>query len=112
MLASNRWKKVVIILLAVAAMALFAGGYVYYNYAFPGNPLNCFWMSMQNCVETLLFNPILPIQGIVADKEFIAFMGPAEQFVIGAYFLAMVLVPLADILIIFSIIESFLHLFV
>lgn len=109
---SGKWKKIVFVLIAAAAAALLAGGCVYYAFAFPGNAWNCLWMSLQNCMESLLFNPILPIQDIAANEEFMNCIGRKEQVVMILYALAMVLAPFIDILIIFSVLDSFLHLFV
>lgn len=109
---SNKWKKIILFLIAAAAAELLAGGYIYYTFVFPENAWSCLWMSLQNCMESLLFNPILPIQSIAANEEFINSIGRKEQIVMHLYALVMVLVPFIDILIIFSVLDRFLHLFV
>ena len=107
-----KWKKVIIVLIVIAFFALFAGGWTYYAFQFPGNTLGCILMTLQNCVEALLFNPILPIQEIYSNSDFISSSDLVKITILHLYSAAMVLAPLVDVLIIFSILDSFLHLFV
>ena len=109
---SKTWKKVIIILAAIAAAALIAGGYCYYSFKYPDKPLDCMWMTLQNCMESLLFNPILTIQDIVSDEKFCKSIGFAGKRIMNMYSMAMILAPFVDVLIIFSVLDSFLHLFV
>ncbi len=108
----NIWKKIVLVLAFIAALALLVGGYTYYAFVYPGN----FWvnigMALQNCMESLLFNPVLPIQDIILDNEFMAGLDAGKRIIILFYSLAMILAPFVDILIIFSVMDSLLHLFV
>ena len=87
-------------------------GVFYYYYKFPDNVWFCVGMTLQNCVETLLFNPVLPIQDIVEEKDFINNLRGIEYAAIVMYKIAMVVVPLIEVLAIFSILNYFLHLFV
>lgn len=107
-----KWKKVIIVLIVLAFFALFAGGWTYYTFQFPGNTVGCILMTLQNCVEALLFNPILPIQEIYTNSDFISSIDLLKTTILHLYSAAMVLAPLVDVLIIFSILDSFLHLFV
>ena len=109
---SKTWKKVIIILAAIAAAALIAGGYCYYSFKYPDKPLDCMWMTLQNCMESLLFNPILPIEDIVSEDGFYDGLSSAEKVIMNMYSMAMILAPFVDVLIIFSVLDSFLHLFV
>ena len=108
---SKIWKRVIIILATIAAAVLIAGGYCYYSFEYPGDPLVCMWMTLQNCMESLLFNPILTIQDIVSNNDFMTSAGSGVRMIMTMYSLAMVLAPFVDILIIFSVLDSFLHLF-
>ena len=108
---SKTWKKVIIILAAIAAAALIAGGYCYYSHI-NTDFISCICMTLQNCMESLLFNPILTIQDIVSDTDFVSGIGSVEKGIMIMYSLAMILAPFVDILIIFSVLDSFLHLFV
>lgn len=108
----NLWKKIVLVLAFIAAMALLVGGYTYYAFLYPGD----FWinigMALQNCMESLLFNPVLPIQDIISNEAFTANLDSGKRLIILFYSLAMILAPFVDILIIFSVMDSILHLFV
>ncbi|MBE5827674.1 MAG: hypothetical protein E7307_13705 [Butyrivibrio sp.] len=108
----NIWKKIVLVLVIIAALAMLVGGYTYYDFIYPGS----FWvniaMAMENCMESLLFNPVLPIQDIILNEEFMAGIDAGKRIIILFYSLAMVLAPFVDILIIFSVMDSLLHLFV
>ena len=108
---SKIWKRIIIVLAAIAAAVLIAGGYCYYSFEYPGDPLVCMWMTLQNCMESLLFNPILTIQDIVSNNDFMTSAGSGVRMIMTMYSLAMVLAPFVDILIIFSVLDSFLHLF-
>ena len=93
------------------AVVLCAGGYIYYEYTFPGRSWG--WlllMSLQNCAESLLFNPVLTIQDVVENLSFSHISG-IGTCLIRAYSIAMVLTPLIDVFIIFSVVDSFLHIF-
>ena len=57
-------------------------------------------MSLQNCTESLLFNPILPIRDIAADQNFLESINIIERVIMAFYSLAMVVAPFVDILII------------
>lgn len=109
---SSKWKKIIILAVAIAATALIAGGYCYYSFEYAGSRLICIGMSLQNCMESLLFNPILPIHDVVSNVGFMESIGIAERGIMILYSLAMVLAPFVDILIIFSVLDSFMHLFV
>ena len=69
-------------------------------------------MSLQNCTESLLFNPILPIRDIAADQNFLESINIIERVIMAFYSLAMVVAPFVDILIIYSVLDSVLHLYV
>lgn len=109
---TSKWKKILLFLVAVAAVLLIIGGYTYYIFHHSEKVWLCFCMSLENCLEVLLFNPILPIQTIADDKEFMAFLdGNFEAtLIMNAYTITTVLVPFIDILIVFSVVDSFLHL--
>ena len=109
----NNWKKFFWGIVFFSVLSLLAGGWVfYYYYKFPDNVWFCVGMTLQNCVETLLFNPVLPIQDIVEEKDFINNLRGIEYAAIVMYKIAMVVVPLIEVLAIFSILNYFLHLFV
>ncbi|MCR5322687.1 MAG: hypothetical protein K6E85_05410 [Lachnospiraceae bacterium] len=109
-------KKIIVILVIASSIFLIWGGCIYYGYTFKDSGLDLlwakvFWMSVQNCMETLLFNPVLPLQDVFADLAFIEAQSSANLFVMNLYTAAMVLAPLVDVLVVFSVLDSFLHFF-
>ena len=109
---SSKWKKTLIVLVFIATIILFAGGWIFYSFEYEGMYWNCVWMSMQNCIQSLLFSPIILIQDFVTNEEFIDSLSSLEQIIMGLYSLALIIAPLVNILIIFSVLDGFLHLFV
>ena len=82
---SKIWKRIIIVLAAIAAAVLIAGGYCYYSFEYPGDPLVCMWMTLQNCMESLLFNPILTIQDIVSNNDFMTSCAHDNDYVLIGY---------------------------
>lgn len=108
---SEKWKKVIVVLIIIAFVALFAGGWIYYTFLYPQRLWECLLMTLQNCMESLLFNPVLPIQDIFNNSVFMSSVNLSKKVILHLYSAAMVLAPLVDILIIFSILDSFLGFF-
>lgn len=108
----SKWKRILGILVAFNFISLLAGSWIYYIYLFPQELWLCLGMTLQNCMEAMLCNPILAIQDIVADTEFMSLLSGAGTFVLAAYTFAMVMAPLVDLLIALSVLDSFLHIFV
>ena len=105
-------KEVIIIFLVVLSIiALCFGGWVFYSYKFPGDFWYCLGMTLQNCMETLLYNPVLPIQDIVEEKELINSLSGFRFICIAAYKIAMVAIPLLEVLAVFCFLNYFLHIF-
>ena len=106
------WGNIIIGLVILAMIALVAGGWVFYCHRFPDNLWFCLGMTLQNCMETLLFNPVLTIQDIVEEKDFINSLHGYKYPFIVAYKIAMVTVPFLEVLAAFCFLDRFLHIFV
>ena len=106
------WGNIIIGLVILAMIALVAGGWVFYCHRFPDNFWFCLGMTLQNCMETLLFNPVLTIQDIVEEKDFINSLHGYKYAFIVAYKIAMVAVPFLEVLAAFCFLDRFLHIFV
>lgn len=104
---SKIWNRVNIALAVITATELITGGYCYYLFEYSGDSLVCIWMTQQNCMEFILFNPILTIQDIVSNNDFVNSTDSGVRMIMTMYSLAMVLAPFADILIIFSVLDNF-----
>ena len=105
------WGNIIIGLVILAMAALFAGGWEFYYYKFPDNFWFCMGMTLQNCMETLLFNPVLTIQDIVEEKDFINSLHGYKYAFVVAYKIAMVTVPFLEVLAAFCFLDRFLHIF-
>lgn len=110
------WKPILLVLIVMALLVIAFGGNVYYAFILPETDL--FYrisMDLQNCMECLLFNPTLTVYDMAEDAEFIAFINSdgmlLQLLLTKAYAVAMVLVPFIDVLIVFSILDTFLHFF-
>lgn len=109
-----RYRNRLLLGLIILAMGvIYWGGHLFYHFSINGaTGWMYFGMCMQNCMECLLFNPTLTIKEMVETPGFmVSIEGCIDNFIIGAYGVAMVLVPAIDILIVFSILDSFLHIF-
>lgn len=105
------WGNIIIGLVILAMAALFTGGWVFYCHRFPDNRWFCLGMTLQNCMETLLFNPVLTIQDIVEEKDFINSLHGYKYAFVVAYKIAMVAVPFLEVLAVFCFLDRFLHIF-
>ncbi|MDD7642345.1 MAG: hypothetical protein PUK75_07720 [bacterium] len=108
----STWKKILVVLLVLAFVAIFAGGWIYYSFGDKYTIGICLAMTLQNCMESLLFNPILTIQDIVSDQEFWQQVSNCQKMILEFYDIAMIVAPLIDVLFIFSILDGILHIFV
>ena len=107
----DNWEILVISLVLLSILSLCAGGWVFYSYKYPGKFWFCLGMMLQNCMETLLYNPVLPIQDVVEEKELINSLSGARFFAIAAYKVAMVAIPFLEVLAVFCFLDRFLHIF-
>ncbi len=106
----DNWEVIIIVLVFLALLSLCAGGWVfYYFYKFPGNVWLCIELTFQNCLETLLCNPVLPIQDIADEKNFIKDLNGLKYFCILAYKIAMIAVPMLEVIAVFCILDHILH---
>lgn len=105
----KEWKKWLFILLGVATVIVLVGGWIYYTFEFHGAFWLCMGATIHNCVEVLLFNPILTIQDIVSCEEFIGSLSYWGNIFVMLYSVAVIVVPLVDILLVLSILDDFLH---
>ena len=109
----KRWRKILISAIIIAFFSLFLGGWIYYyRYKFVGQFWICLGLTLQNCVESLLFSPILSIHELASDIEFWTEVLLPHKIVMILYGITMVLAPLIDVFIVFKILEEFLSLFI
>ncbi len=108
----KKYRNLLIILLALAMIFLYAGGRNYYAVTLTTGRFEYIFMTLQNCLEALLFNPILPIQAIVENVDYINILTVFGYIIFGAYCVAIVAAPLINILIVFSVFDFFRRLFV
>ncbi len=108
---SDKRTRIIGILLITAFILIFAGSWQYYIYLFPGDYAFCAGMTFQNSAEALLFNPVLTISDIVADAEFLGTLTTPGIILMSLSVIAMAAAPFIDILVVFSVIDSFTHLF-
>lgn len=113
LITNSRYRNRVLLgLILIAMILIYMGGHIFYKSTLENvTGWMLFGMCMQNCMESLLFNPTLTIREMVSSEGFMASVEGFDNVLIGAYGVAMVVVPAIDILIVFSILDSFLHIF-
>lgn len=112
MRAIDTWKRILISLIIIAFIVIFIGGWIFYEYRFQGDFWPCLGTTLENCMETLLFSPILSIQEIMIETEFWRGLTDIKKVFVTMYCIALIAAPLLNLLFVFSILDEFLHFFV
>ena len=108
----KRRQRLFLVLLFISSGFLLAGGCIFYARTVSGiGWLKCIGMSLQNVAETLLFNPILTIEDILAEPGFMESLSFGESVLMFCYRFTAVLVPIGEIIVVFHVINGFLHVF-
>ncbi|MCR5789640.1 MAG: hypothetical protein K6G83_07100, partial [Lachnospiraceae bacterium] len=98
-------------LLAVTFLIILAEGIRYYSFDAAGKPWSSLGMALQNTAETMLFNPILTIDDIRDNEAYVASLDAGGILLLYVSMVAMAVAPFIDLLIVFSVLDSFLHIF-
>lgn len=98
-------------LLVVTFIIILAEGVRYYSFDAPGQPWSSLGMALQNTAETLLFNPILTIDDIRDNEAYVASLDAGGILLLYVSMVAMAAAPFIDLLIVFSVLDSFFHIF-
>lgn len=108
----KKQQRLFLTLLFISAGFLFAGSCIFYFRTVSGiSGLKCIGMSLQNVAETLLFNPILTIEDILAEPGFMESLSFGESVLMFCYRLTAVLIPIGEIIVVFHVVNSMLHVF-
>ncbi len=107
----KKLKLIIVGLLAVTFLIILAEGIRYYSFDASGKPWSSLGMALQNTAETMLFNPILTIDDIRDNEAYVASLNAPGRLLLYFSMVAMALAPFIDLLIVFSVLDSFLHIF-
>lgn len=106
----NNRGTILVIVIILAVVFIVGGGWIYYTSLYAAEPQKCMAMSLQNLVETLLFNPIVTIEKMTAEKGFFGNLSAVKRVWIVFFSAAVIIVPALELFTVYHIFNRFLHI--